>query len=181
MPISLNVSPRQLTETDFANTILTRLADWRLSPGSLVFEITETALTRDPARARTAMKELSSLGVRVCLDDFGTGPSSLQHLIAFQGQELKIDRVLIAKMASSSKELEVVRSIAGLAHALGLVVTAEGVESSREWELLEVSGCDRAQGYFYGVPMSAVDILNYLKDRGCPAGSVSASRRHAAL
>jgi diguanylate cyclase (GGDEF)-like protein/PAS domain S-box-containing protein len=179
LPVSLNVSPRQLTETGFVDAILTRLADWRLAPGSLVFEITETALTRDPARARTAMKELSSLGIRVCLDDFGTGPSSLQHLIAFPGQELKIDRVLVAKMAGSAKELEIVKSIAGLAHALGLVVTAEGVESGREWELLEASGCDRAQGYYCGVPMSPVDLLKYLKDRSSPVESVAVSRKRA--
>ncbi len=176
LPISLNMSPRQFTEAGFVDAILTRLADWRLAPGSLVFEITETALTRDPARARTAMKELSSLGIRVCLDDFGTGPSSLQHLMNFPGQELKIDRALVGRMAISNKELEIVRSISGLAHALGLVVTAEGVESDREWELLAASGCDRAQGYYCGVPMSPTDLLVYLKNRVCPIEAVSVKR-----
>jgi diguanylate cyclase (GGDEF)-like protein len=172
-PVHLNVSPRQLTETDFVDTILSRLADWRLSPASLVFEITEIALVRDPARARTAMRELCSLGVHVCLDDFGAGPSSLQHLMAFPGQELKIDRTLIAKMPGGAKEFEIVKSIASLAHALGLAVTAEGVESGREWELLGESGCDLAQGYYCGAPMSPPDLLRYLKDRPAPVASVS--------
>jgi diguanylate cyclase (GGDEF)-like protein/PAS domain S-box-containing protein len=176
LPVSLNVSPRQLTETDFVGAILTRMADWRLSPGTLVFEVTETALTRDPVRARTAIKELCSLGMQVCLDDFGTGPSSLQHLTTFPGQEVKLDCLLIAKMATGTTELALVKSIIGLAHALGLVVTGEGVESRRQWELLEEAGCDRIQGYHCGEPMAPPVLLTYLADRQPASGGMSVFR-----
>ena len=115
-----------------------------------MFEITEVALSRDAVRARNAIRELCTLGMRVCFDDFGTGPSSLQHLTTFAGQEVKLDCALIAKMADGTTELALVKSVIELAHALRLVVTAEGVESQRDWELLEELGCDRVQGFFSG-------------------------------
>jgi len=181
VPISLNVSPRQLTETDFVGAVLTRIAAWRLSPGALIFEITESALNRDPARAKTAIKELCSLGMHVCLDDFGTGPSSLQHLMTFPGQEVKLDCSLISKIATGTTELAVVKSITNLAHALGLLVTAEGVESLRAWELLEEAGCDRIQGYYCGEPMSPPVLLGYLANRHSAPSGISVHRRPAVL
>ena len=181
LPVSLNVSPRQLTETDFVGAILNRVTDWRLSPGALIFEITESALSRDPVRARAALKELCSLGMHVCLDDFGTGPSSLQQLTTFPGQEVKLDCSLIAKIATGTTELAVVKSITNLAHALGLIVTAEGVESGRDWELLEEAGCDRIQGYYCGEPMSPPVLLGYLANRNPVPGRMSVHRRPAAL
>ena len=181
LPISLNVSPRQLTETDFVGAILTRIADWRLTPGALIFEITEHALNRDPARARMALKELCSLGMRVCLDDFGTGASSLHHLTTFPGQEVKLDCSLISKMATGTTELAVVKSITDLAHAVGLIVTAEGVESTRDWELLEELGCDRIQGFYCGEPMSPPLLLGYLTDRHAVPGGMSVHHRPTAL
>jgi EAL domain-containing protein (putative c-di-GMP-specific phosphodiesterase class I) len=181
LPISLNVSPRQLTETDFVGTILSRIADWRLPPGALVLEITESALNRDPVRARAAIKELCSLGMLVCLDDFGAGPSSLQHLTAFPGQEIKLDCSLIAKIGEGTTELAMVKSITDLAHALGLVVTAKGVESLRGWELLEGAGCDRIQGYYSGEPMAPPDLLGYLANRRPASGGMSVRHRPAAL
>ena len=181
LPVSLNVSPRQLTDTDFVGAVLTRMADWRLSPGALIFEITETALSRDPVRARTAIKELCGLGMHVCLDDFGTGPSSLQHLTNFPGQQVKLDCMLIAKIATGTTELAVVKSITDLAHALGLLVTAEGVESLRQWELLEDAGCDHIQGYYCGEPMSPPVLLGYLADRRAAPGGMSVHRHQSAL
>ena len=165
LPISLNVSPRQLTETDFVGTILTRLADWRLSPGSLMFEVTETALDRDAVRARNAIRELCTLGMRVCFDDFGTGPSSLQHLTTFPGQEIKLDCALIGRMIEGTTELALVKSIIELAHALRLVVTAVGVEARRDWDLLKELGCDRVQGFYCGEPMAPPRLIEYLKER----------------
>jgi diguanylate cyclase (GGDEF)-like protein len=165
LPVSLNVSPRQLTETDFVGTILARMADWRLSPGSLIFEITETALDRDAVRARTAIRELCTLGMRVCFDDFGNGPSSLQHLTTFPGQDVKLNCGLIGRMAEGTTELALVKSIIELAHALRLVVTAVGVESQRDWQLLEQLGCDRIQGFFCGEPMPPLRLIEYLRER----------------
>jgi diguanylate cyclase (GGDEF)-like protein len=181
LPVSVNVSPRQLTETDFVGAILTRITDWRLAPGALIFEITESALNRDPVRARAAIKELCDLGMHVCLDDFGAGASSLQHLTTFPGQEVKLDCSLISKIATGTTELAVVKSITDLSHALGLLVTAEGVESVRDWELLEGAGCDRIQGFYCAEPMSPPLLLGYLEDHHAAPGGMSIRRRQAAL
>ncbi len=164
LPVSVNISPRQLTEIEFVEGILSRIAEWRLAPGSLMFEITETALDRDPVRARNAIKELCRLGMRLCLDDFGKGPSSLQHLTTFAGQEIKLDRTLIAKVADGTPELAIARSITELAHALELTVTAEGVESREDWQLLKQLGCDRMQGFYCGGPMSPTELYDHLRE-----------------
>jgi len=168
LPVSVNLSPRQLTETDFVETVLTRLGEWRVSPSSLILELTETALIRDPLKSKQVMQELRSMGIRLCLDDFGTGWSSLRHLTTFPVQELKIDRSFVSKIAHNNTEFEIVRSITALAHTLGLKVTGEGVEHSEQWRLLEELGCDNAQGYYFGRPMEPEELLEYLEelDRG---------------
>ena len=163
LPVSVNLSPRQLTETDFVGTVLTRLGEWRVSPGSLILELTETALIRDPLKSKQVMQELGSMGIRLCLDDFGTGWSSLRHLTTFPVQELKIDRSFVSKIAQNNTEFEIVRSITALAHTLGLKVTGEGVEHSEQWRLLEELGCDNAQGYYFGRPMEPDELLEYLE------------------
>lgn len=173
LPISLNLSPRQLTEIDFMDSLRTCMTDWRISSDSLILEVTEAALIRDPVRSKQVMLDLRDMGIRLCLDDFGTGWSSLRHLTAFPVQELKIDRSFISKIAQDNTEFEIVRSITALAHTLGLSVTGEGVERAEQWRLLGSLGCDRAQGYFVGRPMAAEALAAYLdelsgRDRGEP-------------
>jgi diguanylate cyclase (GGDEF)-like protein len=164
LPVRVNVSPRQLTEADFVPSLLSRLAAWHIPSERLVLEITENALVRDPPRAKQAMKRLRGLGVRLCLDDFGAGRSSLQHLTTFPVQELKIDPLYVSGIAPGNRDLEVVRHIAALAHTLGLEVTAEGVERSEQCELLQRVGCDLAQGYYVASPMEVDVLFEFLKD-----------------
>ncbi|MFH0915013.1 MAG: EAL domain-containing protein [bacterium] len=164
LPVSLNLSPRQLTETDFVRDVIQRLDEWRVSPESLVLELTETALIRDPLKSKHVMQELRRIGIRLCLDDFGTGWSSLLHLTTFPVQEIKIDRSFISKIAHNNTELEIVRSITALAHTLGLTVTGEGIEYSEQWRLLEALGCDNGEGYYIGRPMAPEELLDYLED-----------------
>ncbi len=164
VPVSFNLSARQLTESDFMSTLLECLDQWRVTPESLIIELTETALIRDPQKSRQVMRELGGIGLTICLDDFGTGSSSLQHLTAFPVQELKIDHAFIAKIVSSQTDFEIVRSITALAHTLGLKVTGEGVEYSEQLRLLESLGCDRGQGYYLGRPMAADEVAEYLED-----------------
>jgi len=117
------------------------------------------------------MQDLRDMGIRLCLDDFGTGWSSLQHLTTFPVQELKIDNVFISKIARGNTDFEVVRSLIALAHTLGLQVTAEGIENIGQWLLLQEIGCDCGQGYYAGGPMEPVVLTQYLEDlkRGsCP-------------
>ncbi len=164
LPVSVNISPRQLTEPDFVASVLGRLTDWRIPSDRLMLEITEDALIRDPPKARQAMRKLKGLGIRLCLDDFGAGGSSLRHLLAFPVQELKIDPSFVSGIAEVSKDLEVVRSLVALAHTLGLEVTAEGVERAEQWTLLKEAGCDRAQGYYIGSPMEPHVLIDFLED-----------------
>lgn len=164
LPIGLNVSPRQLTESDFVQNVAALLSDWRVPAGRLTLEITETALMRDPAGTKQVMQELRRMGVRLCLDDFGTGWSSLRHLSTFPVQQLKIDHSFVSRMARGNTDYEVVRSLASLGHSLGLQVIGEGVERSNQWRLLEDVGCDCAQGYYIARPMDPDELLQFLED-----------------
>ncbi len=169
--VSVNLSPRQLIEPGFVGMVMDRLAEWQIQPDHLTLEITETALIRDPLKSRRIMQDLRDMGIRLCLDDFGTGWSSLQHLTTFPVQELKIDNVFISKIARGNTDFEVVRSLIALAHTLGLQVTAEGIENIGQWLLLQEIGCDCGQGYYAGGPMEPVVLTQYLEDlkRGsCP-------------
>ncbi len=160
--VSLNISPRQLTEPDFVGAVLSRLAEWTVSSESLTFEITETALSRDPRASGEAMRELRATGIGLALDNFGSGTSSLQHLTSFPVGEVKIDRSFISRIAPSNTEFEIVRSLIALSHTLGLRVTGEGVEHGEQWRLLRELRCDDAQGYYVGIPMDADELSEYL-------------------
>jgi diguanylate cyclase (GGDEF)-like protein len=164
LPIGFNLSPRQLTEPDFVTNVAALLADWRIPPERLTLEITERALVRDPGKARQVMQALRGMGMRLCLDDFGTGWSSLQHLSTFPVQQLKIDQSFVSRLAKGNIDYEVVRSLTALAHTLGLQVTGEGVERSEQWRLLEDIGCDCAQGYYVARPMDPDELLQFLED-----------------
>jgi diguanylate cyclase (GGDEF)-like protein len=183
LPIGFNLSPRQLTEHDFVPNVAALLAEWRIPPERVILEITESALVRDPGRARQAMQELRDMGMRLCLDDFGTGWSSLQHLSAFPVQQLKIDHSFVSRLAQGNIDYEVVRSLTSLAHTLGLQVIGEGVERSEQWRLLEGIGCDCAQGYYVARPMDPDELVQFLDDlvRGtCEANRPARPRAVAA-
>jgi diguanylate cyclase (GGDEF)-like protein/PAS domain S-box-containing protein len=162
LPVSLNISPRQLTESDFVSKVVCQLSRWHVPSDRLTFEITENALIRDPLRSKQVMGELRGMGIGLCLDDFGSGASSLQHLTTFPVGELKIDPLFISRISAGSTDLEVVRSLTALAHTLGLTVIGEGVEHSEQWRLLEELGCDAAQGYYVGRPMDVQELVEYL-------------------
>jgi len=183
MPVSFNLSARQLTESDFIGSLHECLDQWRVAPDSLIIELTETAFIRDPQKSRQVMRELGDMGIKMCLDDFGTGSSSLQHLTAFPVQELKVDHSFISNIANRKTDFEIVRSIIALAHTLGLKVTGEGVEYSEQLRLLETLGCDKAQGYYVGGPMPAEELAEYLEDMRLGSGLTETPgvRRHPAF
>jgi EAL domain-containing protein (putative c-di-GMP-specific phosphodiesterase class I) len=164
LPLRMNVSPRQLTDPGFVPSVLSRLAAWQVPLDHLILEITEEGLVRDPGKARQAMKRLRGLGARLCLDDFGAGQSSLQHLTTFPVQELKVDPRYVSNIRLGSKDLEVVRHVTALAHSIGLSVTAEGIERGDQWDLLSKADCDLAQGYLIASPMEVDVLLEFLED-----------------
>jgi EAL domain-containing protein (putative c-di-GMP-specific phosphodiesterase class I) len=132
-----------------------------LAPDRLELEITEGTLIDDFSRAVSILRRLKSLGVRIALDDFGTGYSSMSYLQSFPFDKIKIDRSFISNLERNAQSKAIVRAIVGLARGLELPVTAEGVETRAQFELLERAGCDLVQGYLIGrpAPIGAYDEI----------------------
>lgn len=151
----VNLSSRQLAEPDFVPFVLDTLREFRLDPRLICFELTETALARDPEASRRVLRRLSSEGIALSLDDFGTGPSSLQALREYALDSVKIDRTFITGMTRERKSLHIVQGVIDLARALGLSVVAEGVEKPEEMDLLKKMGCSHAQGFLLDEPLEA--------------------------
>lgn len=163
LSVSVNLSVRNLHDEDLADVVSERLAAWGVRPEALVIEITETTLMADPDRALRIIRRLHNLGVRIAIDDFGTGFSSLSYLNRLPVSELKIDQSFVRHMVSARNEATIVRSTIGLAHELGLLVVAEGIEDRATLELLADLGCDVGQGYFVSRPQPASDFTAWLE------------------
>lgn len=157
--MSVNLSGRLLCDDGFMDAALARTADRR---GPLCLEITETAVIDDPATAARNMQRLVDAGIEVSIDDYGSGLSSLAYLREIPANELKIDKAFVMKMDQDAKSALLVRSTIAMAHALGLKVTAEGVETATVQALLAGMGCDLAQGYFIAKPMAIADLETFL-------------------
>jgi diguanylate cyclase (GGDEF)-like protein len=150
--VAVNVSARNLDRPGFAETVLRLAADAGVPPSHLQLEVTETALPGDLGAAAATLAALSAGGVGTALDDFGVGYASLSHLRSLPLTEVKIDRTFVAGVGIDPADGEVVRSLVQLAHGLGLVVCAEGVELAAAARWLQEAGCDRAQGYYFSTP-----------------------------
>ncbi|MFG2136157.1 putative bifunctional diguanylate cyclase/phosphodiesterase [Streptomyces sp. NPDC048650] len=166
VPVAVNVSPRDVHSPGFAGAVAARLARHRVPPGSLQLEITEHVLLEDPQRAADTLAGLTAHGVKMSLDDFGTGYSSLVHLRRLPVSELKIDRSFVARLAVDNEDAEIVRCTLDLAHSLGLLVVAEGVEDDETWERLRDLGCDAVQGWLVAAAMPPDETTAWLRARG---------------
>ncbi len=153
--ITVNVSTRQLARPDFLQIVKDALRDATLEPSGLRLEITETVLMDDPVRAEVVLRELRHLGVKIYLDDFGTGFSSLSYLHRFPVDSLKIDRSFVASLKEGTERPAIIESIVTLAKTLGTDVIAEGVETERQVHELARLGCTEAQGFFFAHPLPA--------------------------
>jgi diguanylate cyclase (GGDEF)-like protein len=151
--ITLNMSPRQLWHPRLEDS-LGDIVEHLGRPNLLVLEVTESALAIDPFRARELLMSLRARGVRIALDDFGTGYSSLARMQELPIDILKIDRSFIQDIDDHGVSRQIVRSVIRLANALQMVPIAEGVETSRQLEVLEEEGCSLAQGFLFGPPVS---------------------------
>ncbi|MFC9844701.1 putative bifunctional diguanylate cyclase/phosphodiesterase [Streptomyces sp. NPDC060223] len=166
VPVAVNVSPRDVHTPGFAGSVAARLARHGVPAGSLQLEITEHVLLEDPQRAADTLAGLTGHGVKMSLDDFGTGYSSLVHLRRLPVSELKIDRSFVARLAVDNEDAEIVRCTIDLAHSLGLLVVAEGVEDDETWERLRDLGCDAVQGWLVAAAMPPEDTTAWLLARG---------------
>jgi predicted signal transduction protein with EAL and GGDEF domain len=163
LELCVNLSARSLLDEDLAEVIGPALAPAFEARGGVTFEVTESVILGDPVRADRTLRRLAGMGARIAIDDFGTGYSSLSHLRLLPVGELKIDKSFVLGAADDANDAAIVRSTIGLAHSLGLVATAEGVENERALELLRVAGCDMAQGFFMGRPMPVDHLHSWLQ------------------
>ncbi|WP_250402001.1 putative bifunctional diguanylate cyclase/phosphodiesterase [Streptomyces cellostaticus] len=166
VPVAVNVSPRDVHTPGFAGSVAARLARHGVPAGALQLEITEHVLLEDPQRAADTLAALTGHGVKMSLDDFGTGYSSLVHLRRLPVSELKIDRSFVARLAVDTEDAEIVRCTVDLAHSLGLLVVAEGVEDDETWERLRDLGCDAVQGWLVAAAMPPDETTAWLRARG---------------
>ncbi|CAM5514385.1 putative bifunctional diguanylate cyclase/phosphodiesterase [Streptomyces griseorubiginosus] len=166
VPVAVNVSPRDVHTPGFAGSVAARLARHGVPAGALQLEITEHVLLEDPSRAGDTLAALTGHGVKMSLDDFGTGYSSLVHLRRLPVSELKIDRSFVARLAVDNEDAEIVRCTVDLAHSLGLLVVAEGVEDDETWERLRDMGCDAVQGWLVAAAMPPEETTAWLLARG---------------
>ena len=163
--VSVNISARNLADDQLAVQVGDMLVQHRVSPSLLSLEITESAIMHEPQRARLVLEQLATLGVRVCLDDFGAGYTSLAQLKSLPISELKIDKGFVTTMHSDKTNALIVRSIIELGHNLGMCIVAEGVETEEALLMLNDFGCDLAQGYHICRPTSARALTQWMADR----------------
>jgi predicted signal transduction protein with EAL and GGDEF domain len=163
LPVSINVSARQLARPELPEIIRQVLGETGLSAGDLAIEVTETALIEDSSVPAASLRELKSLGVKILLDDFGTGYSSLSHLQRFRIDALKIDRSFVMHLGVGENDGAIVRAIAAMASALGVEVVAEGVESAEQAAEAQALGCGWAQGYYFGRPAPPTEIESLIR------------------
>jgi diguanylate cyclase (GGDEF)-like protein len=156
--LSVNVSPREFAEPDFVDSVHTALARTRFPAHQLQLEVTEGLLLDPTADSLAKLDALSSQGIRIAVDDFGMGYSSLAYLKQFRLSSLKIDRVFVRDISLHRQDAAIIRAIIDLGHSLALQVTAEGVETAEQFHELRRLGCDSVQGFLIARPMSGVDM-----------------------
>ena len=161
--VSVNISPRQLRSGELPDVVGNALLASGLRPHQLHLELTETAVLVDEAQASALLSRVRSAGVKVWLDDFGTGFSGLSHLRRVPVDGVKIDRSFVADMLRDPDDLALTTAIIAMAHSLGIIVVAEGIETEGQCEVLRERGCDQGQGFWFGRPMSATDLLAKLQ------------------
>ena len=168
LTVAVNLSVRSLLDEDLVAQLDRLLADAGLPASALELEITETTVMADPERSLAALADLRGLGVRLSIDDYGTGQASLAYLNRLPVDTLKIDRSFVIAMLGSSNDAAIVRSTIELSRSLGLGVVAEGVETEQTWRRLRELGCDAAQGNWLAPPVpadSVPDIVRRLERR----------------
>ena len=167
--IGVNLSPHQVAQPNFIHFVHDTLTANQMQPGDLELEITEGAALQNLEWTLSVLDQLRSLGVRIAVDDFGTGQSSLVYLKRLPLTTLKIDREFLRDVQREASDAAIFRSIVELGHSLGLYVIAEGIETDSDRLLVESQQCDGMQGYFFARPMSGGEVAQWWRDFRYPA------------
>ena len=162
VPLSVNVAGSEISRSDFVARFEATLKEMGISTKEIEIEVTETQLIEVMRTASGCLDRLGELGVRVSIDDFGAGYSSLSYLSMLNASVLKIDRQFIARMTQSSQDQQIVKMIIELGHLLKMEVIAEGIETEEQYQVLQQLGCDAGQGYFIGRPMPLEAVQEWL-------------------
>jgi len=165
MRVAVNISAAQFKGNRLAEMVISALAASGLPPTQLELEITESVLLEETEGTLKTLHQLRSFGVRVSLDDFGTGYSSLSYLRSFPFDKIKIDRSFVGEVTASANGAAIVRAIAGLGASLGMEITAEGVETQEQLDLVRREGCTEVQGYYFSPPRPAGDLADLMGSR----------------
>jgi diguanylate cyclase (GGDEF)-like protein/PAS domain S-box-containing protein len=168
LTVSVNLSGRQFRHADLSEHVLEIIRSTGADPSSIKFEVTESILIEQPEVVIDTLRRLRALGIKIVLDDFGTGFSSLSYLHRFPLDTLKIDASFVQRMLADQGSAEIVRTIIVLAHNLGMDVVAEGVETAEQLERLAQWGCDYAQGYYFSRPVPAAEASRLIENKRLP-------------
>jgi diguanylate cyclase (GGDEF)-like protein len=160
--VAVNLSPVQFKNPNLVASVKQALEESGLPAHRLELEITETALLQNSEMTRAVLHELRSFGVKISLDDFGTGYSSLSYLRSFPFDKIKIDRSFVNELSTSQDSLAIIRAVTGLGKSLGIVTTAEGVETDSQLDLLIREGCTQVQGYLISKPRPIAEVEGML-------------------
>ncbi|MDQ3784870.1 MAG: bifunctional diguanylate cyclase/phosphodiesterase [Actinomycetota bacterium] len=171
LTVAINLSVRNLLDRHLQDDVARLLEKWVIAPHRLRLEITESVIMTDTKRSLAALAALHEMGVRLSVDDFGTGHSSLTYLKQLPVSEIKIDKSFIMNMSATSNDAVIVRSTIDLGRNLGMQVVAEGVESEVIWNQLSLLGCDLAQGHYVTRALSAQDMTEWLGHGGQAIGA----------
>ncbi|HSG90437.1 MAG TPA: EAL domain-containing protein [Pseudomonadales bacterium] len=169
MGVSVNVPPGAIISSQMVDMVDDALRIWSTPPQLVTLEVTETSIMEEPERCIETLREMRRLGVKVSMDDFGTGYSSLAYFRDLPADELKIDRAFTFGLVEEPRARMMVKGIVDLAHAFGLTVVAEGVETEEMYRILGDLGVDAMQGWLFAPALQAQDFEHWLQDRGTSA------------
>jgi diguanylate cyclase (GGDEF)-like protein len=169
--VAVNLSPLQLTSRDLLHTVVLALANSGLPAARLELEITESVFLQDNENTLAVLNELRGLGVGIAMDDFGTGYSSLSYLRSFPFDKIKLDQSFVRDLSDRADCMAIVNSIASLGRDLGMVTTAEGIETAEQLELLRTAGFVEGQGYHFWRPMPSAALTQLLREHAPAAAA----------
>jgi EAL domain-containing protein (putative c-di-GMP-specific phosphodiesterase class I) len=160
--IAINLSPVQFRNNALEQTLISAIATAGIAPSRVELEITEAILLQNAESIIATLHRLRDLGVRICMDDFGSGYSSLNYLRSFPFDKIKIDKSFIFDIEKNNDAVAIVQAVVGLGNSLGMTTTAEGVETKEQLDLLRAEGCTEVQGYLFSKPQPASEVPRLL-------------------